>query len=165
MAYPPSSIDDVELFGEEVEGEDPDLFADGHGEVIELDDEAEEEAAPLPLAPDPGAPTDEEREEHRTGGHCPYRSWCDHCVEGRATGEQHKASAHGVIPTVAFDYLIVTKDGQVLKLGEKTAPENVLLKILVVKDTKSKAIFAYVVDRKGVEDDRYSVSRLQEDIS
>ena len=32
---------------------------------------------------DPGQPTEREIEEHRID-HMPYRSWCPHCVKGRA---------------------------------------------------------------------------------
>ena len=39
-----------------------------------------------------------------------------------------------------------------------------LAKILVVKDTKSKSIFAHVVPQKGVDSEQYSVSILTEDI-
>ncbi len=56
-------------------------------EIIELS-EGEDDCAPKIVAPDPGAPSAEEREEHRVG-HFPYRCWCEHCVQGRGTGEQH----------------------------------------------------------------------------
>ena len=43
------------------------------------------------VLPDPGEPTPSQVEDHRACGHVPYRSWCDECVQGRATGEQHRA--------------------------------------------------------------------------
>ena len=78
-------------------------------EIIELS-EGEEDCAPKIVAPDPGAPSAEEREEHRVD-HFPYRCWCEHCVQGRGTGEQHRRGQDRIIPTLAFDYLLVTKDG------------------------------------------------------
>ena len=38
------------------------------------------------------------------------------------------------------------------------------MKILVAIDTSSGSIFAHVVHKKGVEEDRYSVDKLVEDI-
>ena len=37
--------------------------------------------------PDPGEPPPSQVEDHRACGHVPYRSWCDECVQGRATSE------------------------------------------------------------------------------
>ena len=72
--------------------------------------EDEEDCAPVRLAPDPGAPTAEEVESHRTT-HLPYRSWCEDCVMGRGSGEQHRSGPASRIPVVACDYLIVTGRG------------------------------------------------------
>ena len=58
----------------------------------EEDGEAEpEDGADRRILPDPGEPTASQREEHCAEGHIPYRSWCSDCVEGRSTGEQHRA--------------------------------------------------------------------------
>ena len=43
--------------------------------------------------------------------------------------------------------------------------EQTTLKILVVRDSKTKAVFAHVVDRKGTDSDGYAVRRLVEDIA
>ena len=84
--------DEYELFGREDEATDP--------EVIDVEDVVDEEdcrdhehpeGAPARVLPDPGDPTDAQREDHRACGHIPYRSWCRVCVEGRSTGEQHRA--------------------------------------------------------------------------
>ena len=54
---------------------------------------------------DPGQPTQREWEEHRID-HWPFRSWCPHCVKGRATGKQHnRRSEESEIPVFGFDYL------------------------------------------------------------
>ena len=73
-----------EVLGAEEELNEPEK----DGDVMELSD-TEEDSAPRIVAPDPGAPTDQEIEDHRID-HIPYRCWCDHCVRGRGTGEQHR---------------------------------------------------------------------------
>ncbi len=147
------------------EGGDPqsDVTADYDGvdgEVMDLDEDSEE-AAPKRSAPDPGKPTDAEREAHRED-HIPYRCWCEHCVKGRGSGEPHKGACTGMVPVVAFDYLIVTKHGEVKAPGSE--PYEVLLKILVVKDVMARAVFAHVVPQKGVGEDRFAVECLRRDI-
>ena len=48
--------------------------------------DAEEDCGPKRIVPDPGAPTQSEIDEHNVD-HLPYRSWCECCVKGKATGE------------------------------------------------------------------------------
>ena len=105
-------------------------FPEEQGEIIELDED--EDCAPRIVAPDPGAPTDEEREDHRVD-HYPYRCWCEHCVMGRGTGEQHRVGPGGAIPTITFDYLLVTKTG-IHEKGKEMAEAAILPKILVAKE-------------------------------
>ena len=126
-----------------------------------MEDE-EEDCAPRRVAPDPGAPTAEEMEEHRID-HFPYRSWCEHCVAGRGTGEQHRSGPEGSLPTVACDYLLVTKKG-IFTRDEVIERSSILMKILVVKDDKSKYIGAHVVPVKGAGDDRYAAEKMRGDI-
>ena len=131
------------------------------------DEEVEEECTDRHIAPSPTLPSQSEIEDHRVD-HLPYRSWCKPCIMGRAVGDHHKVQdEESTKPVIAFDYLIVSKKGQgeiVIRRDEAKEGEEVLAKILVVKDTKSKSIFAHVVPQKGVDSDRYSVSRLTEDI-
>ena len=134
---------------------------DSKGEVIELE-EHEEDCAPIRLAPEPGEPTDEQVEVHRTS-HLPYRSWCETCVEGRGSGEQHRSGPGSNVPVVACDYLIVTKRG-IYRRTESVEASEMLLKILVVKDAKSKYIGAHVVPVKGPGEDRYAAEKLRRDI-
>ena len=91
--------------------EGPVLEEDGEGEpMILAEEDGEEECNPARLAPEPGEPTAEEVEEHRVT-HMPYRSWCEECVTGRGSGEQHRSGPTGRVPTIACDYLLVTKHG------------------------------------------------------
>ena len=131
-------------------------------EVMDLGEE-EEDAAPKCSAPDPGAPSKRMIDIHRED-HIPYRCWCEHCVRGRGHGEVHKSGDEGRVPTVSFDYLIVTKNGDYKRKEEVTDKYEVLMKILIVKDSRSKAIFAHVVPQKGVGEDRFAVECLRKDI-
>ena len=145
-----------------VRDELPEEAAD-QGEIIELkEDELEPEAAPRRTAPEPGEPSREEVEEHRVD-HFPYRVWCEHCVKGRGSGEQHRRGPAGSIPVVSADYLVVTKHG-VFRRDEDVGETAVIMKILVVKDAYSKFIGAHVVPMKGVGPDRYAAEKLRRDI-
>ena len=150
---------EVEILG--ADEEDDLVEAEGNGEIIELED-VEEDCAPCRIAIDPGAPTPEQVEEHRAAGHCPYRSWCEECVEGRGVGQQHKSGPKSKIPIVSFDYLLVTRRGIHTRLEE--CDSEILLKILVVKDSLSRTICAHTVPCKGVGSDGYAVEKLKRDI-
>ena len=119
----------------------------------ESETDSHEEALPKVVARDPGAPTQAEIDEHNVD-HIPYRSWCECCVMGRGTGEQHRAGPESRVPIIAFDYLFISQAKLVTKseIDEEEA-KKALIKILIVKDTKSKATFAHVVRHKGIEDD------------
>ncbi len=95
------------------EANEEELFAKENREKVEeiTEKEAEEECEPMRVAPDPGAPSAEDVEQHRAEGHVPYRSWCEWCVSGRGVGEHHKQGPKSKIPIIAFDYLLVTKNG------------------------------------------------------
>ncbi len=149
------------LFGDDAPAGDE---AAAHGGDDDPDrDFSCEECAPLRRLPDPGQPSQSEFEDHRIN-HWPFRSWCPFCVSGRATGERHCKHACGEksIPVFSFDYLLVTKN-KILIAGEPTEDE-IILKIIVAKDSSSKAIFAHVVDKKGVDEQGYVVQQLTDDI-
>jgi len=135
----------------------------GEGEVLEIpNDSDEEDCAPRRVAPEPGEPTAEEVAEHRID-HTPYRSWCEHCVRGRGYGEQHRRGPESTIPVVSADYLLVTKRGVHLK-NEQVEASEVVMKILVIKDSKSKYIGAHLVPVKGLGCDRYAAEKMRRDI-
>ena len=148
-----------ELFGDAREG-------DGEGPVEEAaeDETAAQDSAPKRVAPDPGQPTQSEIDEHNVD-HWPYRCWCEHCVRGRGIGEPHVPGPESRVPVIAFDYLFITQ-GKILKKDELSEEDkkHIMLKILVVKDTKSRAIFAHAVRQKGVDDEGYAVTRVTEDV-
>ena len=81
-----------EFFGQEVQ-DDQDEGEAKHPDSIKVtlsDGEDLPEELEQRTLPDPGEPTASQREDHRASGHIVYRSWCEDCVAGRATGEQHR---------------------------------------------------------------------------
>ena len=74
-------------------------------EEEEEQQESEEEARKAKIPSAPSRPSLKEIEEHMTT-HLPFRSWCPHCVRGKAKGKQHRKQdrEHHKIPTVAIDY-------------------------------------------------------------
>ena len=95
----------------------------GSGRRIEAhEDSAEEDCGPKRVAPDPGMPTQSEVDDHNVD-HLPFRSWCVSCVEGKATGEQHRSDGpEGQVSRFAFDYMFVTRDRLILR--EEFAEED-----------------------------------------
>ena len=149
-----SSIQE-ELFGEAADTEARGSETrEGRREDFQ-EDSAEEECGPKRVAPDPGMPTQSEIDDHNVD-HLPFRSWCVPCVEGKATGEQHRRSdgQTGQVSKFAVDYMFITKD-KIIVREELTEEDEkkVLMKILVAKDSKSRAIFAHVVRKKGADEE------------
>ena len=58
-------------------------------EEEEKDDESVEKPK-IKVAADPITPTRNEIREHRAAFHVPYRSWCRHCVRGKAKNDAHR---------------------------------------------------------------------------
>ena len=72
---------------------------DEGGEDGEVDEDKMEESCERPkvrIISDPINPTKNEVREHRAAFHVPYRSWCRHCVRGKAkndpTGRSRRSS-------------------------------------------------------------------------
>ena len=109
---------------------------------IECEESIGEEALPPEVLRDPGAPTKRELEEHNIT-HLPFRSWCQHCVAGKAQDRPHKmnksAQMDKQLPEVVFDYGF---------FGGKEDEET--LAVQVAKDRRTQMIFANVVPRKGM---------------
>ena len=119
--------------------------ADGDmGETLEA---APEEVDPRRHIATPTLPNAIEIARHRED-HLPYQSWCDQCVEGRGREFGHHAVNHGAreVPTIAFDYLFVNDRGMFTREELEAAgiEKAGQVKILVVKDCKSKCTFGHV---------------------
>ena len=60
-------------------------------------------------------PGQEEVDDHNVN-HIPFRSWCTHCVKGKANNQGHSSSASGSneseVPVVSIDYAFVNEDGE-----------------------------------------------------
>ena len=60
----------------------------------------------------------------------------------------------------------MTKSGKILTREELLVDDSqeVSLKILVCKDSWTKAVFAHVVDKKALDEQNYVIDRLMEDL-
>ena len=123
-----------------------------------------EDVQPQQTLRTPELPSRSVIEEHRID-HCPYRCWCDECVEGFGRERGHgRADNLQLTAVISMDYMFETRKGVVVKQNEEGWDHPEALKILVVKDSKSKAVFAHAVPKKGVDDKRYSVDKVVEDV-
>lgn len=64
------------------------------------------------------------------------------------------------MPTLTFDYLVVTRDGKKASSHAEANEDQIMAKVLVARDSRSKSIFSHAVKSKGVEDDRFAVDCL-----
>ncbi len=107
-------------------------------------DEGEHEERPEKYVRAPTSPSREEFERHMVT-HVPFRSWCVHCVRGRAVASPHKKAKDKEgdrLPVISLDYMFMGS-----KVDEGTAS------IIVLRDDKSGATMARVVDTKGGSDE------------
>ena len=76
----------------------------GEGKSEEKEINEEEGVTPKFKSTEP-QPSKREMEEHMLT-HIPYRSWCPHCVRGKARAKYHKgAKNEDHIPVVSADYM------------------------------------------------------------
>ena len=137
-------------------------------EIEEVEIDASEDPEPLRVLADPGQPTAEQLELHRLT-HWPYRSWCKWCVMGRGRGAPHTASSSCTIAIIGLDYFFITTKGVESRSDlqeykddaegnaalEDARREGKIIKCILVRDSKSKALFAHVVPCKGVDEEHY----------
>ena len=115
----------------------------GGAEVQTLEDKGEE-AAGARARKTEAAPSQREVGE-RNLDHGVFRSWCPHCVKGRAESYGHakKVQNEGDVPTIGIDYMYMHSEQE--KEEEKGMP------IVVAKDNRTKMIMARVVPSKGLD--------------
>ena len=132
------------------------------GEAIES---TEEEVLPNRAIRTPYQPSQSELEEHRID-HLPYRSWCPECVEG--FGREHPHLSHKDkarwVPVISCDYLFLTARGVFTRKEWQPIEGEDFLKIMVIHDNISKALFAHAVPQKGVDEKNYIVDQFVNDI-
>ena len=137
---------------------------DGTGEEIKASDEGEQAARIAPL-PTPFQPTLSQFLDHCVT-HYPYWSGCPYCVEGRGRefGHSRVVKESSATPTISFDYAFLS-DGEEVETQEayEAAGESAV-KLLIVRDDKSKAIFGHVVPKKGIDEKNSAVDLLVEDV-
>ena len=117
------------------EDEDADAhISDGQGE----------EAPDVPRLRDPGEPTQNEIDLHAQTGHANFRSWCPHCVRGRARDGPHHPTrrAADAIAVISFDYCFFKASAEAESEGSP---------ILVMHDDVSKGVYAHVILQKGIQ--------------
>ena len=116
----------------------------------------EEEQAEMPLClPSVYQPTRSESMDHCVT-HYPFRAWCKHCLEGRGRefghGSHRGDKDERSTPVVSFDYAFISDVGEITTETEFEAAGDGAAKIIVVRDGKSKSVFAHVVPVKGVDE-------------
>jgi hypothetical protein len=109
----------------------------------QMTDKDEEMIRPR-VAHDPGKPSREEVAMHEAT-HVQYRSWCPHCVRGRGQSSPHLSKPEGSeeeqrLPTVVMDYFFQGED------------DNPTATMIAIKDSRSKAMHSFLVDKKGAAD-------------
>ena len=144
-----------------------------HGNDDEFLDElcapcGEEEQVETPLClPSVYQPTRSEYLDHCIT-HYPFRVWCKHCLEGRGrefAHEHHRGDKDArSIPVISFDYCFISDVGDVTTGVEFEAAGDGVAKVLVVRDGKSKCVFAHVVPAKGVDEAGFAVATLVDDV-
>ena len=148
-----------------VEAKESEVMGESEGKGAEQEEARELRAPPIPMTP-----SREEVRQHRLKHH-PYREWCPHCVRGKGREDRHTGSTqkdvYMGIPKLASDYFYI---GQRRPLGrqerqevEEEAERDGQTPVIVIKDTKSKAIFAHACPCKGAH--KAVVGKVIEDLN
>ena len=94
------------------------------------------------------APSQQEIESHNVN-HLPFTSWCKHCVRGKSKSSPHPSSSSSEErqkPVISFDYAFCgVKDEEDAEKSGRTA-------FFIMHDSENKAVYAYVTERKGVDE-------------
>ena len=88
---PVSPIEESESLSQSGETEEAEVEGERKAEVSEdaMEEEEISEGRKSVGRKSPKEPTKAEKEEHERT-HCPYRSWCEHCVRARARNSHHR---------------------------------------------------------------------------
>ena len=136
------------------------------GELEEIGAEAldAEDSEPRKPIATPDLPPRSVIEEHRID-HWPPRSWCDECNEGHGRERRHgRVPDSHRVAIVSMDYAFLTRKGAIVEQGEEGFDDDEALKMLIVKDSLSRSVFAHAVPRKGIDDKRYAVDMVVQDV-
>ncbi len=106
-------------------------------------EECPSEAAPeLFIRKRPNNPVKAGRGRHEAT-HLPYRSWCEDCVTGRSRRDPRTGMGKTGVPVLSFDYCFLSK--------EQSDQEAEALPILVITDSWSSYLWAFMVPKKGAD--------------
>ena len=127
----------------------------------------EEQAQQVGVLPSVYQPTRSEYLDHCVT-HYPFRTWCEHCLEGRGREFGHD-SRRGTkddraSPVISFDYCFIGDRDEVTDEETFKAAGEGAAKVLVIRDSKSKSLFAHVVPSKGVDEKGFAVDALVDDV-
>ena len=112
-----------------------------------FDVEDVEDVQPQQVLNTPELPPHAVVETHRID-HWPPRSWCKECNEGHGRERGHfRVDESHRVAIISMDYAFVTKKGDIVSAGEHGWDDEDALKLLVVKDSKSRSVFAHAVPR------------------
>ena len=154
LASPCSDLADKRVAGggcKDLVSHDEDIFTldvDGEAPEEEMECELEEETVQDPggvrTISNPGQASKKEREEHEAT-HAKHRSWCISCGRGRGIAMTHHRSTgaggdEGKLHTFVMDYCFSSQGG---RQG---------ITMLVIKETKTKAISTFMVPNEGANE-------------
>ena len=143
------------------------IVGDADDDVLCTPCEDEEQAITPGVLPAVYQPTQSEYMDHCVT-HYPYRAWCKHCLEGRGREFGHEAHRGDkdsrAMPVVSFDDAFISDRGEVKTLLDFEQAGEAAVKMLVIRDSRSKSVFAHIVPSKGVDEKGFSVSALVDDV-
>ena len=154
------SMDDGKV---EEDANNEDIDRDGVGD-------AAQEAHALRILRYPGQPSAREKEIHRCI-HIPFRAWCRECVLGRGRDRQHRRiDDEDGIPRVSMDYMFRTEYGIAKSIDEAEdrikkggGLQRSCMTVMVLTDFRSKSVWAYPVEGKGVGAAEWLITQVLED--
>ena len=129
------------------------LSSDRPNPPDDSDDQEVEGEKSTKIIRSPGTPSAKERQEHEVH-HWPYRSWCDHCVKGRALGQPHRTVkgeyAESSVARVLMDYGYLHEEETVTteEHGQKVEAK-ISMTAMVMLETMCSSVWAYAIDAKG----------------
>ena len=161
---------------------------EGEVDHEDVDEEAEEDHSQPAGLRDPGQPSPTERAEHCLT-HIPYRSWCVHCVRGKAKGRQSRRirgdDAESSCARVRFDYCMMADKSQEEidaqggeddgDAGDEKAEDDKKAEedggggrgpyatILVMQESQNRSVWAYNVQSKGASE-AWVIDQIIEDL-
>ena len=117
----------------------------------------------------PYVPTLADRKAHEST-HCPFRSWCIHCVRGQAAEYPHRTvsgeAAESEVPRVSMDYCYFKEDVRKMANEHVESEEAATsLTALAMKETQFGSVWAYALRSKSVAEEAWLADQIADDLS